>query len=171
MERETRRALIHTYLVDGLESAYRSLLSRGATDDDTEDETLSGSDTVAPRGTHSRTPSRSNIGLPYFSAASETPLAAAGMENTVNAASQATHDRRPQVAITLPPIQPFTGHSQDHDSSGILDFIQQVEDYATYSYYETDEARQAGKLSLFRRNLHARARRYLDDLSATEKAD
>ena len=168
MDRGTRRELLHNYLVDGLESAYRTLLSRGATDDDTEEETLSGSDTVAPRGTHSRTPSRSNIGLAYFSAASETPQATANMENT---GIQTTQDRRPQVSINLPPIQPFTGRHQDHDSSGILDFIHQVEEHAAYAYYETDEARQAGKLSLFRRNLRAQARQYLDDLSPTEKAD
>ena len=160
-----RRELLHQYLVDGLESAYQSLLSRG---DDTDDEALSGSDTVAPRGTHSRTPSRSNIRLPYFTAQSEQAPSVTTMEN---ASAQATEEHRPQVSITLPPIQPFTGLSHDHDSSGIIDFIQQIEQHVKYSYYETDEQRQAAKLSLFRRNLAAEAGRHLENLSAFEKSN
>ena len=38
-------------------------------------------------------------------------------------------------------------------------------------YHRTEEASQAVKLSLFRQNLHAQARWYLDDLSPTKKAD
>ena len=168
MEQATRRELLHHYLVDGLESAYRTLLSRGAADDDTEDEALSGSDTVAPRPAHSRTPSKSNIGLPFFSAQSEQGQQTTAMEN---ASAQATEDRRLQISISLPPIQQFTGLPHDHDSSGIIDFIHQIEEHVKYSYYETEEQRQAAKLSLFRRNLDAEARRHLENLSASEKSN
>ena len=88
-----------------------------------------------------------------------------------NAGVQASWDRRPHVAVSLPPIQRFTGRLQDHDSSGILDFIQQIEEYVGYSYYETSELEQAAKLSLFRRNLDHDAKRHLESLSAVEKSN
>ena len=88
-----------------------------------------------------------------------------------NASAQATEDRRLQISISLPPIQQFTGLPHDHDSSGIIDFIHQIEEHVKYSYYETEEQRQAAKLSLFRRNLDAEARRHLENLSASEKSN
>lgn len=68
------------------------------------------------------------------------------MGNMENTRIKTTEDHQPQVLINLLPIQPSTGCHQDHDSSGIPDFIHQVEEHVAYVDYETQLHKRPGRL-------------------------